>query len=272
MGSCEVSVKKWPEHLRGGIKHGGGISWNTDSKFDFNSGKRFKWNVDTSYKVNGGVIFCLDSNKKQKKTKTNSCAPIRYVEACINPLAKTLDHIRPERSERVTVSLRSVQSTLTGDCSRPPLHITKHLELTCQCELVSRATKWCAIINSTLTFNPLCTFLPGTVWRASSSAQAFTLSGRLYIFWNFKPFGGLAAERGNDKIETLTSQLSAYERWWFGNKQYLKSAYFMEIRSSVSVFPNSFYQCFLTIREMTTAHILMLSVSEMYGKIFSAVN
>lgn len=69
VGSCEVSVKKWPEHLRGGIKHGGGISWNTGSKFDFNSGKRFKWNVDASYKVNGGVILCLDSNKKQKKNK-----------------------------------------------------------------------------------------------------------------------------------------------------------------------------------------------------------
>lgn len=117
---------------------------------------------------------------QKQKNKTNSCAPVRYVEGCIN----SLDHTRPERSECVTVSLRSVQSTLTGDCSRPPLHITKHLELTCQCELVSRATKWCAIINSTLTFNPPVHVL---TWR---SMTCFIFSSGLHAEWTALYFFG----------------------------------------------------------------------------------
>lgn len=101
--------------------------------------------------------------------------------------------------ESATDSLRSVQPLPEVNTHRslhsPPYASQSILKWRANVNL-SPGWKWCVIINSTLTFNPLCTFSPGAVWRASSSAQALRLS------WRFHS----SASCGLAVIKTMTKQ------------------------------------------------------------------
>lgn len=104
-----------------------------------------------------------------------------------------------EAGESATDSLRSVQPLPEVNAHRslhsPPYASQSILKWRANVNL-SPGWKWCVIINSTLTFNLLCTFSPGAVRRASSSAQALRLSGRFHS----------SASCGLAAIKTMTKQ------------------------------------------------------------------